>query len=160
MHAWMLKYSACFCQHEARNCRSVVPTRRLRAAFANINHGVRAARPPGADPALPRTGWTATADSENQYPLHLAAFVLDGAQETLWHTDFSSGEPTQLPQRLTIDFGGAVHTVTGMAVQPRADGSNGNIGKYEIHASTDGETFERVTAGEWEDDSEEKARLP
>ena len=81
---------------------------------------------------LSRTGWKATADSqETANANNVAANVLDGAADTMWHSKWS-GTPTPLPHTLTIVMD-ASHRINGITYLPRQDpiaggGSNGNIG--------------------------------
>jgi hypothetical protein len=52
----------------------------------------------GTDPALPRTGWTAAADSQETVKENgAAANVLDGNTATIWHTAY--GTPPAAPPR-------------------------------------------------------------
>lgn len=109
---------------------------------------------PGLGPALPRNGWTASADSEAAgYP---ATSVLDGDGLTIWSTAFTGTAPP-LPHHITIDMH-ATHLVSGLAYLPRQDGnSNGNIGQYSISVSTNGTTWGTpVATGTWADDATEK----
>ena len=58
----------------------------------------------GTDPPLPRTGWTAAADSqETAAGNNAAANVLDGNTATIWHThEHTAASP--LPHTLTVDM--------------------------------------------------------
>src|SRR5690242_15577586 len=95
----------------------------------------------GTDPALPRSGWTATADSAETIKTNAAAAnVLDGNTATIWHTQYSPTR-TPLPHWLTIDMH-VRNLVSGLSYLPRQDGSkNGNIGLYRIETSADGTTW-------------------
>jgi galactose oxidase len=100
-----------------------------------------------ADPALSRTGWTATAsDQETARENTVAGNVLDGNAATIWHSQWSSTPPRPLPYWLTIDLKTAV-PVGGLAYLPRPPASaNGRIGRYRIESGTDGTTWTvRVT---------------
>ncbi|HLL66345.1 MAG TPA: discoidin domain-containing protein, partial [Micromonosporaceae bacterium] len=101
-----------------------------------------------ADPALPRTGWTATADdAQSGYP---ASNVLDGSTSTYWHTTFGTTGPA-FPHNVTIDMK-ADKTVTGLTYLPRQDTSNnGNIGGYRVEASTTGTSWTTRATGTWAD---------
>jgi galactose oxidase len=98
----------------------------------------------GTDPALPRTGWTATADSANSaYP---AANALDGNTTTLWHTDWTASPVPALPHTFTIDMH-TTNLVSGLSYLPRQDASaNGTIGDYRIETSADGTTWAPAAA--------------
>jgi galactose oxidase len=92
------------------------------------------------DPALPRAGWTATADSQ-QLPDFPASNAIDGNAATIWHTQFVGASPVT-PHFIVIAMGGQTNKVSSVAILPRQDGNeNGNIGNYEIHLSADGSTF-------------------
>ena len=110
------------------------------------------------DPVLPRAGWTVTADSqETARPGYTAAAAIDGSAGSFWHTRWI-GTPAPLPHTLTIDMH-EILTVSGLAYLPRpaAGGRNGNIGRYQIHVSTDGATWGApVTTGTFADTSTEK----
>ena len=73
--------------------------------------------------------------------------VLDGDANTLWHTDWhgTSRANHWIQFELSEDY-----TVDGLRYQPRQNGSNGNITKYELQISNDGKTFETVKSGTWE----------
>ena len=110
------------------------------------------------DPVLPRAGWTVTADSqETARPGYTAAAAIDGNAASFWHTRWI-GTPAPLPHTLTIDMH-EILTVSGLAYLPRpaAGGRNGNIGRYQIHVSTDGTTWGTpVLTGTFADTSTEK----
>jgi galactose oxidase len=91
----------------------------------------------GTDPALPRTGWTVTADSQELSGENGAVTnVLDGSTTTIWHSKWSGGA-TPLPHVLTVDMH-ATNLVSGLSYLPRpAPSRNGNIGQYRIETSTD-----------------------
>lgn len=89
---------------------------------------------PFAQVVSDRTGWTATADS-NQ-PGNDAQNVLDGDGNSLWHTAYNPDAP--LPHQITIDMQTSRY-VNALTYQPRQDGSfNGNIGEHKIYLSNDG----------------------
>ncbi|MBO0881192.1 MAG: discoidin domain-containing protein [Mycobacterium sp.] len=99
--------------------------------------------------ALPRTGWTASADSQQSG--NPAGNALDGNSSTFWHSEYS---PTSvpLPHSITIDMKSA-RTVSGLSYLPRQDNNlNGTIGKYAVYVSSDGSTWSSVASGTWADD--------
>jgi galactose oxidase len=106
-------------------------------------------------PALPRAGWTATADSQETAAGNYAApNVLDGNASTIWHTRFS-GVADPLPHVLTVDM----HTtqrVGGLTYLPRPAASpNGRVGQYRVEVSTDGSTWSApVASGVLVDDAQ------
>ena len=112
--------------------------------------GLLGGQPP-VGPALPRTGWTASADSQ-QSAAYAASNVLDGDGLTIWHTPFTGTVPP-LPHSITIDMQGP-HVVSGLSYMPRQDSSlNGTIGEYAIYVSSDGTNWgSPVATGTWTDD--------
>ena len=107
----------------------------------------------GTDPALPRTGWTAVADSqETAQENGAAANAIDGDTNSIWHTAWSTDPQAPLPHTFTIDMH-ATNLVSGLSYLPRpGDSLNGHIGQYRIETSTDGETWsEPVAAGAFAD---------
>ncbi|WP_237291569.1 discoidin domain-containing protein [Streptomyces sp. Sge12] len=107
---------------------------------------------PAATVDLARTGWTATAsDEETGSENGRAANVLDGNDNTIWHSKWAPA-PTPLPHSITIDMHRTA-AVSALVYHPRPDGSNGRAGAYSIATSTDGSTFGApVAAGTWRDD--------
>ena len=106
---------------------------------------------PPVGPALPRTGWTVSADSEASAK-YTAANVLDGDGLTMWHTAFTGTVPP-LPHSITIDMH-STQLVSGLSYMPRQDTSmNGTIGQYAIYVSSDGTNWgSPVATGTWADD--------
>ena len=83
-----------------------------------------------------------------------AALVLDDDFGTIWHTDWygTSRENHWLQLELNEEY-----IVDGLRCKPRqGGGSNGIITKYEIQVSDDGEHFETVASGEWENNKDWK----
>jgi galactose oxidase len=110
-----------------------------------------------APPALPRTGWTATAsDASTSFP---ASNVLDSNAATIWHSRYE-GTPAPLPHSITVDMQ-AVQDISGLRYLPRQDGNpNGTIGQYSVTVSRDGATFSApVATGTWADGAMEKTAL-
>ncbi|MFI8340968.1 discoidin domain-containing protein [Streptomyces sp. NPDC085639] len=107
---------------------------------------------PAATVDLSRTGWTATAsDEETGSENGRAANVLDGNDNTIWHSKWAP-TPTPLPHSITIDMHRTA-AVSALVYHPRPDGPNGRAGAYSIATSTDGSTFGApVAAGTWRDD--------
>jgi galactose oxidase len=110
---------------------------------------------PAIGPALPRTGWTAAADSQASQT-YAAGNVLDGNALTMWHTSWSGTVPP-LPHNLAIDMH-STKMASGLSYLPRQDSSlNGTIGKYSISVSTDGTTWSSpVASGTWANDKTTK----
>jgi galactose oxidase len=110
---------------------------------------------PPTEPALPRTGWTASAD--NQEPGDGASNVLDGDALTMWHRRFTGSSIPAYPHRITSNMH-ATHVVTGLAYLPRQDGNlNGTIGRYSVSVSIDGAHWgSPIASGGWADDATQK----
>ncbi|HUA42341.1 MAG TPA: discoidin domain-containing protein [Streptosporangiaceae bacterium] len=110
---------------------------------------------PPTGPPLPRTGWTATADSSEagQGPRE----VLDGDGLTMWQTAWTGDDIPPYPHWITINMH-ATHVVTGLAYLPRQDGNpNGTIGRYSVSVSMDGVNWSApVASGKWADDATQK----
>ncbi len=110
---------------------------------------------PAIGPALPRTGWTASADSQAS-ATYSAGNILDGNALTLWHTVYNGVVPP-LPHNVTIDMQ-STQIVSGLSYLPRQDSSrNGTIGRYSISVSSNGSTWSSpVASGTWPDDQTQK----
>ena len=80
--------------------------------------------------------------------------VLDNNASTLWHTDWygTSRANHWIQFELSEDY-----VVDGLRYQPRQDGSNGIITKYEVQISNDGENFETIKSGTWANNKSWKA---
>ncbi|MEU8518834.1 discoidin domain-containing protein [Streptomyces sp. NBC_01216] len=107
---------------------------------------------PAATVSLPRTGWTATAsDEETTGEDGRATHVLDGDDDTIWHSKWS-GTPAPFPHSITIDMH-RTQPVSALTYQPRQEKANGRAGAYSITTSTDGANFGNpVAMGSWRDD--------
>ncbi|OJF14165.1 discoidin domain-containing protein [Couchioplanes caeruleus] len=101
----------------------------------------------GTDPALARTGWTVSADSQETAAENgAAANVLDGNTATMWHTAWSTAPAAPLPHQITVDTK-ATHLISGLSYLPRQGGGrNGTIGQYRVETSTDGATWGAAAA--------------
>ncbi|MFC5447123.1 discoidin domain-containing protein [Paenibacillus aestuarii] len=110
---------------------------------------------PVVDPTqIPQTQMTASATSEELInESNGASNVLDGEQDTFWHTKWDKSNP--LPQSITLNLGGT-YDVNKIKVLPRQSGSNGMITAYNVYASTDGIQYTKVTSGTWAKDATEK----
>ena len=97
---------------------------------------------------IPQSGMTVTASSEETSGEYApASNVIDGDVETFWHSKWT-GQPEELPHRLTLDLGEA-YSINKVTLVPRQDQDNGVITKYEIHTSMDGENYTKVAEGDW-----------
>ena len=97
-----------------------------------------------------------TGYESSEGPAYLA---VDEDPNTLWHTDWygTSRENHWFQFELTEGY-----TVDGLRYWPRQSGNtNGTITEYEIQVSNDGENFETVASGEWENNRNWKlAKFP
>jgi len=110
----------------------------------------------GTDPALPRTGWTASADSqETTAEDGRAQNVLDGNTSTIWHSEWTAS----LPHALTIDMKKR-YLISGLAYLPRpADSVNGRIGRFTIETSANGVDWgDPVSSGTFTDSAVVQSR--
>ena len=101
---------------------------------------------------LPRTAMTVrSADSQETVGSNgRAVNVLDGNPATIWHTEWQAADPPP-PHEIQLDLGRTA-AVSCVFYQPRPDHSNGRIGDYEVHTSTDGTTWGTAAAtGTWID---------
>lgn len=86
---------------------------------------------------LPRTGWTATADSaETAGEDGRAANVLDGNPATIWHTTWSAST-APMPHWIVLDLQRGTE-VTGLRYLPRSNMPNGTIRQFRVLLSADG----------------------
>lgn len=110
---------------------------------------------PAIRPALPRTGWTVSAPSQDD-TTNAASNVLDGDALTIWNSPYTGVVPP-FPHTITIDMH-KTQLVTGLSYLPRQDNNlNGNIGQYSVSTSSDGTHWGSPAAsGSWADDPTEK----
>jgi galactose oxidase len=107
----------------------------------------------GTDPALPRTGWSATVDSAEPTAVAAAANAIDGNTGSFWHTAYSKTPVPALPHWITVNMG-TTNLVSGLAYLPRQDTSkNGTIGQYRVETSQNNVDWAPVAAsGTFADD--------
>ena len=86
---------------------------------------------------IPRTGWSATADSAELVGANNPALnAIDGNPATFWHTQWV---PTSLPQPHTFIVNlGSGQKIGGFKYLPRQTGTNGIISGYRFYVSSDG----------------------
>ena len=110
---------------------------------------------------MPRTGWTATADSQETVgEVAPATNAIDGSASTFWHTQWSGGAPAP-PHSLTIDRGATPGpAIGGFKALPRQDMSNGRIGSWRFHVSDDGVQWRLMAQGTWPDTAAEQTVFP
>lgn len=105
---------------------------------------------------IDKSKMTATASSEhpNVGTEGLARFAIDDNLNTLWHTKYSPKD--DLPQSITLNLGDE-YLVDKFEYIPRQSGGiNGIITKYELYLSNDGRNFEKVSEGNWSEDTNAK----
>lgn len=77
-----------------------------------------------------------------------ATNVLDGDNNTIWHTKWSSGNDNY-PHEIEFDLG-SVKEVTAMEYLPRQNSANGRIDEYELYVSTTASNWgDAVATGTW-----------
>lgn len=88
--------------------------------------------------------------SPNAHGSDVAANVLDGNPATLWHTNWNPADNAgRADHYITMDLGISCE-VDGLRYLPRQAGSvNGNITKYRIEFSEDGENWGEPVTGTW-----------
>ncbi|KAI4248149.1 MAG: hypothetical protein L6R40_001238 [Gallowayella cf. fulva] len=104
---------------------------------------------------LDRTGWTVN-NSDSAQGSNPSNNVLDGNNKTIWHTQWTPSTAL-LPHNITIDMK-TVQSIGALTYLPRQDGqSNGNIGKYAVDLSNDGQGWiKSVASGKWADNRDLK----
>jgi YVTN family beta-propeller protein len=113
--------------------------------------------PSGA--VIPRTGWTARADSQETLRASLPATnAIDGLATTFWHTAYSSANPPP-PHWLIVDLGVGT-PIGGMRVLPRQDSSNGRVAGWRLHVSGNGTSWRVVAQGTFANDALPKTVFP
>ncbi|WP_343009183.1 alpha-N-acetylglucosaminidase TIM-barrel domain-containing protein [Clostridium celatum] len=98
---------------------------------------------------IPQSNMRATATSEhpNVGSEGLASFAIDGNSNTIWHTNYNNF--VALPHSITLELN-KEYTINKYSYEPRSNGGNGTITKYELQVSTNGKDFETVASGSWE----------
>jgi len=90
-----------------------------------------------------------TATSEATIDGDVVKNAFDGDTSTNWHSNYNGQHP--LPQGVTMDLG-AEYDVQQLNYLPRQNGYNGDITKYMVETSLDGENFKTVVVGTFEHD--------
>lgn len=97
---------------------------------------------------LNRSNMSATATSYQADPIvNSPDNVLDGDDSTIWHSEWDPY--AELPQSITLDLGGT-YNIDRLQYLPRNDDTNGNITEYKIYISENGDDFNEVADGNWE----------
>ncbi|NML16568.1 DUF4082 domain-containing protein [Azohydromonas caseinilytica] len=104
---------------------------------------------------VPRTGWTASADSADSVGDTLkdtgaAVNAIDGDPASMWHTQWAGGAPPH-PHLLSVNLGTA-RSIGGFKVLPRSDGTlNGTIAGWRFWTSSDGNNWTMIASGNFKD---------
>lgn len=79
--------------------------------------------------------------------------AIDGLNNTMWHTGWSSGNDSH-PHEIQLNLG-ATFSVSGLTYLPRQDGGvNGRVAQYEIYVSDNPSNWgSAVATGTWTNDS-------
>ncbi|MGY3776017.1 discoidin domain-containing protein [Helcococcus sueciensis] len=85
----------------------------------------------------------------NEGPIELA---FDNDPRTFWHSDWNGGS---YPFIVNIELD-EVTPLDRLVYLPRQNGTNGIVTEYEISVSTDGEEYEIVAAGNWDNNAKAK----
>lgn len=94
----------------------------------------------------------------SQEPGSEGDLAVDGDSSTFWHSQYGV-TLTKHPHTLEIDLGKDTE-FKGVSYLPRQDGgSNGNVAKYSIAISKDGNTWETMAEGTFENNSKKKEVL-
>ncbi len=88
---------------------------------------------------LQSLGATVTTDSEDAPNGNIAANIIDGDPDTIWHTQWGENEPLY-PHQVTISLPNPVE-ISGFRCLPRQDISNGWFTHYEFFVSDDGKIW-------------------
>ncbi|WP_434166606.1 M60 family metallopeptidase [Bacillus thuringiensis] len=82
-----------------------------------------------------------------------ASKAIDGKTDTFWHSTWT---PNQYPYNLTLELGDT-RAISQLGYLPRQDGSeNGRILTYNIYTSVDGVSYNKISSGTWENNSNKK----
>lgn len=103
---------------------------------------------------IPQSNMTVKATSQETVGENSpASKAIDGNQNSIWHTSYNNRE---LPQSITIDLGDE-YNINKFSYLPRQGGGvNGIVTGYKLYVSTDGENYNHVSTGSWENNSKEK----
>lgn len=110
---------------------------------------------PAGFTVLSRTDWTAESNSVQDTAKTAASLVLDGKDDTIWHSKNNpselSSDKTNNPIYLTVDMG-KKQSVSLVRYTPRIKGSaagtiNGVITAYELYMSEDNLEWTKITEG-------------
>ena len=80
-----------------------------------------------------KSDWSIVSYDSQQGGNELAAYAIDGDENTIWHTSYSGTTP-DCPHELVIDMK-QTYRVTAFSYKGRKDGSNGRVLRYEVYFS-------------------------
>lgn len=109
--------------------------------------GSNTAQPDSENPIVVDPANVTATTSASEGPVENA---FDGDQATYWHSGWEQGTE-KLPQSVTVDLADE-YDVEQVNYLPRQGSRNGDIIKYQIETSEDGETFKPVVVGTIEND--------
>ncbi|MBN1902874.1 discoidin domain-containing protein [Candidatus Sumerlaeota bacterium] len=96
-------------------------------------------------------------DHDSAAPGYEASHVLDNDPETIWHTPWGDGAP-DYPHRIAVAWNASIR-LSGISILPRQDVSNALIKDYKVEISVDGENWEEMAKGTFEENWSEKKIL-
>lgn len=98
----------------------------------------------GSGTVIPRTGWSATADSsETAAEIATPEKAIDGDIYSIWHTAWSGASNPLPPHTFTVNMG-APRVVGGFKYLPRPGGGPGTIASWKFYTSVDGISWNLV----------------
>lgn len=77
------------------------------------------------------------------------ASAIDDTDLTWWESGITGRKPAQAPQFLAVDMG-QIEEVAAFTYDPKKNNSSGVVDRYEFHVSQDGEEWEKVAEGEFD----------
>lgn len=98
---------------------------------------------------MARTGWRASASSEETQAPGQVGYALDGNPATGWHTQYIGGTPAH-PHSFVVSLG-APRVVTGFKYLPRTDSPNGVLAAWRFEGSRDGVNWTTLAQGNFKD---------
>lgn len=110
----------------------------------DLNADVYVPQASTAPVTFPKTGWTVTANSVTSQENAPAGAVIDGDNNTYWHSNYGTGTgPTVWPFFFIIDMKQS-KTINSFIYTARPTGINGIAKDYELYVSDDGVTFPAI----------------
>ncbi|MBQ2941074.1 MAG: discoidin domain-containing protein [Clostridia bacterium] len=96
-------------------------------------------------------GWIITASSQQNDTGYSVLSAFDGNEKTIWHTAYKAEDGVvvshdECPHIITVTFPEKTK-VSGWRYVPRSDNASGTVLEYNIYASADGTSFEKIYQG-------------